>query len=113
MRHPVFVCGALLAVSALAQEPGFQPLFDGKTLNGWTQAAGKGRYVVQDGMIVCPGDGNPVLYTEKEYSDFILRFEFLMAPGGNNGIGIRCPVPGWASKDGIEIQILDAQPRKR
>ncbi|MFG0331916.1 MAG: DUF1080 domain-containing protein [Maioricimonas sp. JB049] len=47
------------------------------------------------------------IYTEREYSDFILRFEFRLPPGGNNGIGLRVPSGGHASRDGMEIQILD------
>ena len=35
------------------------------------------------------GGGN--LYTEREYADFVLRFDFKLTPGANNGIGIRAP----------------------
>jgi hypothetical protein len=100
-----------LAVSALclpAAERGFVPLFDGKSLNGWKLAGGKGRgYIVEDGIIVCPADGGGNLFTEKEYADFVLRFEFRMTPGANNGIGIRAPYEGDAAFKGMEIQILD------
>ena len=51
------------------------------------------------------GRGN--LFTEKEYSDFILRFEFQLTPGANNGLGIRAPLRGNAAYDGMELQILD------
>jgi len=92
----------------LAQEPGFKPLFDGKTLNGWTLVRGHGPgYVVKDGVLVCPADGGGNLYTESEYANFILRFEFKLSAGGNNGIGIRAPLTGDAAYQGMEIQILD------
>lgn len=100
----------LLTASAFAQtEAGFVSLFDGKTLQGWTlYAKGSGRgYIVENGMIVCPPDGGGNLYTEKEFSDFILRLEYRMEPGGNNGIGIRAPLAGDAAYSGMEIQILD------
>jgi hypothetical protein len=99
----------LLAFSSAAAEPGFVDLFDGRTLNGWVLIEGKGPgYVVKDGRIVCPADGGGNLYTEKAYSDFILRFEFRLSPGGNNGIGIRAPLAkGNASYNGLEIQVLD------
>jgi hypothetical protein len=42
-----------------------------------------------------------------EYSDFALRFEFLLAPGANNGLAIRAPLRGDAAYEGIELQILD------
>lgn len=93
---------------ALAAEPGFRPIFDGKSLAGWTLVKGHGPgYVVRDGILVCPADGGGNLFTEKEYSDFVLRFEFKVAPGGNNGIGIRAPLEGDAAYQGMEIQILD------
>ena len=101
----LFVIGCLAACAA---EEGFVPLFDGKTLNGWTLIRPKGSgYVVEDGKIVCPPDGGGNLYTEKEYADFVLRFEFRFEPGGNNGIGIRSPLTGDAAYTGMEIQILD------
>jgi len=35
-----------------AEEQGFVPLFDGKTLDGWVQRGGKAEYRVEDGQIV-------------------------------------------------------------
>jgi hypothetical protein len=91
-----------------AAEPGFTSLFDGKALTGWKLVGGHGPgYVVQDGKIVCPADGGGNLFTEKEYANFVLRFEFLLTPGANNGIGIRAPYEGDAAYKGMEIQILD------
>jgi len=100
----------LLAAAFLqAAEPGFTPLFDGKTLNGWFLVdKGKGSgYLVDNGTIVCPADGGGNLLTNKEYSNFVLRFEFRMEPGGNNGVGIRTPREGNPAYAGMEIQILD------
>jgi hypothetical protein len=37
----------------------------------------------------------------------VLRFEFKMEPGGNNGIGIRAPLAGDIAYSGMEIQVLD------
>ncbi len=93
-----------------AAEPGFMPLFDGKTLNGWQLVGGHGPgYVVENGILVCPADGGGNLYTVKEYADFALRFEFKMEPAGNNGVGVRAPLQGDAAYAGMEIQILDDQ----
>src|SRR6266498_1780239 len=82
----------LLSIGTAADEPGFTPLFDGKTLNGWKLVGGHG-----------PGN----LFTEKEYANFAFRFEFKLTPGANNGIGIRAPFEGDAAYQGMEIQILD------
>jgi hypothetical protein len=84
-------------------EEGFVSLFDGKSLDGW-QGAVKG-YTIKDGAMVCSPGGN--LYTKKEYKNFVLRFEFKLPPGGNNGVGIRTPTQGDAAYVGMEIQILD------
>ncbi len=88
-----------------AAEEGFIPLFNGRDLSGWT--GDLGGYEVRDGIIaVLPGaSGN--LYTDKEYRDFVFRFEFKLTPGSNNGIGIRAPLTGDAAYVGMEIQVLD------
>jgi HEAT repeat protein len=86
-------------------EAGFVFLFNGKDLTGWT--GGAGGYVVEDGTIaVLPGNGGN-LYTDGEYADFHLKFEFKLTPGANNGIGIRTPATGDAAYVGMEIQVLD------
>lgn len=87
-----------------ATEEGFTSLFNGVDLTGWTGA--KIGYRAQDGMLVADKPlGN--LYTNAEFSDFILRFEFKLTPGANNGIGLRVPMNRRASREGMEIQIFD------
>jgi len=89
------------------KEQGFDLLFNGKDLNNWV--GNKTDYVVEDNTIAIyptkEGHGN--LNTEKEYSDFIFRFEFQLTPGANNGLGIHAPLEGDAAYVGKEIQILD------
>jgi hypothetical protein len=109
------ICLLILPIGAGAQnakpksgEKGFTALFDGKSLIGWKLVRGHGPgYVVKDGVLVCPVDGGGNLFTEKEYSNFVFRFEFKTEPGGNNGVGIRAPLEGDAAYAGMEIQILD------
>ena len=84
-------------------EKGFAPLFNCKDFTGWIGDT-KG-YQIQEGKIVCKPGGN--LYTAKEYSDFVFRFEFKLTPGANNGLGIRTPNKGDAAYAGMELQILD------
>lgn len=96
------------------QETGFTPLFNGKDLTGWVYGrrgtgenkTGKG-YQVQDGILFTTKEDGGNLYTEKEYSDFVFRFEFRLTENANNGIGIRAPLEGDAAYAGMEIQILD------
>lgn len=83
-------------------------LFNGRNLDGWTLIGGKGPgYVVENGVLVCPADGGGNLLTEREYGNFVFRFEFKMTPGANNGVGIRAPLAGDIAYTGMEIQILD------
>ena len=90
------------------KEQGFETLFNGKDLNNWV--GNKIDYVVEDNTIAIypiqeSDHGN--LFTEKEYSDFVYRFEFQLTPGANNGLGIHAPLEGDVAYVGKEIQILD------
>ena len=98
---------------ASRNEKDFTPLFNGQDLTGWTYGskAGEG-YRVRDGALYCTGDSGGNLFTEKEYADFTLRFEFKLTPGANNGIGIRAPLKGQVAYQGIEIQVLDDSAEK-
>ncbi len=115
----VLVCAALTPASAasVAQraEKGFTSLFNGKDLTGWVYGrrtggqenkSGRG-YQVENGVIFSTKDDGGNLFTEKEYSDFVFRFEFKLTENANNGIGIRAPLQGDAAYAGIEIQVLD------
>jgi len=106
-RFLAAVAACVLATSpVLAQK--FEKAFDGKSLAGWQLIGGHGPgYVPSNGVLTCPADGGGNLYTEKEYSDFHLKFEFKLSPGGNNGIGIRAPLQGDAAYVGMEVQVLD------
>ena len=92
--------------SACAGE--FVDLFNGKDFSNWG-AAGKAEqagYEVKDGTITSTRKCR-VLKTEKQYSNYVLHFEFKLTPGANNGLGIHYPGQGDAAYTGMEIQILD------
>lgn len=94
-----------IAPQVSEDESGFVPLFNGKDLTGW-----KGDlrgYAAEFGKLVCKETSHLNLFTEKPYGNFIFRFEFKLAPGANNGIGLRTPMMSHAAYDGMEIQILD------
>ncbi|MGI6461409.1 MAG: family 16 glycoside hydrolase [Candidatus Hydrogenedentales bacterium] len=88
-------------VSAL--EEGFVSLFNGVDLTGWE--GDTDGYAAEDGLLVCKPGGN--LYTVKDYANFVLRLEFKLTPGANNGLAVRVPMPAHAAYDGMELQILD------
>lgn len=102
-----YSCGERQAKSDAPKEVPFVSLFNGQNLDGWL--GNKQSYLVQDGVIVIDpqGQGGGNLYTEKEYSDFVFRFEFKLTPGANNGLGIHAPLEGDAAYQGMELQILD------
>jgi hypothetical protein len=94
-------------LSNMEKMESFELLFNGDNLDGWV--GNKTDYVVEEGMIVIYPDrgGKGNLFTEKEYANFIFRFEFQLTPGANNGLGIRAPLVGDAAYVGMELQILD------
>ncbi|WP_436418104.1 DUF1080 domain-containing protein [Petrimonas sulfuriphila] len=89
------------------KKEGFRVLFDGTNLNEWT--GNKKDYVVESGNIVLNPSQNfgGNLYTKEQFDNFIFRFEFMLTPGANNGLGIRAPLEGDAAYGGMELQILD------
>ena len=93
-------------ITAIMLSQGFRLLFNAEDLSGWRgDTTG---YVVEEGRIVVyPERGSGNLYTEDQFSDFVLRFEFKLTSGANNGLGIRTPPEGDAAYVGMELQILD------
>ena len=94
---------------ALEDETGFVPLFDGKSLAGWTVFGGKASaWGVEEGRLVSFGDGGGWLGTPRDYSDFVLRLDFRLTPESNSGIYLRAPADAsHISRTGMEIQLLD------
>jgi len=83
---------SMVGAAVAADEEGFVPLFDGKTLDGWKQFGGKAKYTAEEGVIVgssVPNTSNSFLCTEKHYADFILEYEFKVDPRLNSGVQIR------------------------
>lgn len=100
MRHPIrafwscFATTLLMAAGAWAAEANgdWVPLFDGKTLQGWTQKNGTATYRVEDGAIVGTtneGSPNSFLCTDRDFCDFELKFEVKVDDQLNSGVQIR------------------------
>jgi len=101
-------------LSDAEKQYGIELLFDGKSSTGW-RGAYKNTFpergwAINDGMIevLARGRGGDIV-TEKEYSAFILQFEFKLTDGANSGVKYFVPErpdkPGSAV--GLEYQILD------
>jgi hypothetical protein len=102
------VAGSWILAGAGAHAQEMTPLFDGKSLNGWTTVAGKeGNWVVENGLLITRGEGGGWLSTKDEYADFHVSLEYKLKPGGNSGLFIRSPHEGDPAYTGMEIQILD------
>jgi len=85
---------------------GFVSIFNGEDLSGWQGPVEN--YEVVDGAIRCKAGKGGVLHTTEEYGDFVVRLEFKVPPGGNNGLAIRYPGKGNPAYDAMtELQVLD------
>lgn len=96
-----------VSIARLGQDaPAFKPIFNGRNLDGWV--GNTEGYGVEDGAIrTYPKRAGGDLRTVEQYDDFILRFDFKIPPGANNGIAVRAPLTGDAAYVGMEIQVLD------
>jgi hypothetical protein len=90
--------------AAAADEPGFQSIFDGRTLAGWhvsreTGHGTGGRWVAEDGAIVGsqdrPGNGG-IIITDKKYGNFEIALEMKNDFGPDSGLFLRSTERGQA-----------------
>ncbi|HOX59306.1 MAG TPA: DUF1080 domain-containing protein [Candidatus Paceibacterota bacterium] len=103
----------LLAVTARLcagdVEPGFTPLCDGKTFNGWKMAEeNKDTWTIQDGAFVARGNRCHLFYMGdgKPFKNFHLKVDVMTEPNSNGGIYFhtRYQPEGWP-KGGFETQV--------
>ena len=93
-------------LTADEKKQGFVSLCNGKDFTGW--AGPVENYEVVEGAIQCKADKGGTIFTKEEFSDFIVRLEFKVPPGGNNGLAIRYPGQGDTAYVGMcELQVLD------
>jgi hypothetical protein len=93
-------------LAAHGDAPTWKSLFNGKDLTGWQGPVEN--YQVEEGALVCKPKKGGTLHTTEEFSDFKVRFEYRLPPGGNNGLAIRYPGSGDTAYVGMcEIQVLD------
>lgn len=92
-------------------DEGFETVFNGENFDGW--AGPTDNYEVVNGTLRCrPGKGGTI-YTDDTYSDFAVRLQFRLPPGGNNGLAIRYPGEGDTAYVGMcELQVLDNTAKK-
>ena len=108
-RTCLLIALLLCAGTAAVAEEGFVQLFDGESLDGWILLGKRGDgYAIRDGSIACAKGSGGNLLSASEYANFVLRFEFKLESGSNNGLCVRCPL-GWSDMAyaGNELQIID------
>lgn len=87
-------------------EDNFESLFNGENLEGWIGATDK--YEVVNGAIRCQAGHGGNLITQETYTDFVVRLQFKLPPGGNNGLAIRTPnAQVDPAHQAMELQVLD------
>lgn len=87
------------------EDAAFQSVFNGKDFTGWSGPTDN--YRVANGAITCRPRQGGTIYTNESYGDFVVRLEFKLPPGGNNGLALRYPGQGDAAYAGMaESQIL-------
>ena len=79
------------AIATAAEK--FQPIFDGKTLEGWNviPSQKKNHWSVRDGLLVgkTDGKGSDLIFHDKTLSDYELKLSYRFRTKGNSGIHIR------------------------
>ena len=77
----------------MAQDVKLEKLFSGKDLQGWVVPDSNIWWKAEDGILIAksgPNKKGSILWTEKEYNDFVIETEFLFGVGTvDSGIFIR------------------------
>ena len=114
MKLLSFALGVMLqlAMSAGAAEEGFEPLFDGRSLDGWE--GNLKIFRVEDGAIVGGTLSeriarNEFLCTTRDYGDFELRLKFkVLGKGANAGVQFRSRrIPNHHEVKGYQADLGD------
>lgn len=109
---------ALAAVPAYPEDADFKPLFADGGLESWHVSDWSNVATPQkvDGKAWDLSDGvltglnkRTWLYSDKDFGDFVLKFDWKVSKGANGGLGLRFPPEGDPAYNGMEIQIIDAE----
>lgn len=80
--------------TALVAGEKLEPLFNGKDLSGWKTPEDNIWYLVKDGVLQIrssPDQKGSVLWTEKEYENFVMELEFKFIDGTvDSGVHLKC-----------------------
>jgi hypothetical protein len=107
-----------LANEQIEKEEGFVPLFpkdgvpEGWLVRSWSDvskppANPDTKWFVRDAILHGGEPRGSWLMSQKQYGDFILKFDFKLGPTGNSGCALRAPLAGDPAFDGMELQMAD------
>ena len=93
----------LFALCLLAASP--QPLFNGKTLDGWRHYGPRATFGAANGELTTSGLGNYPNWigTTAEYENFRLEFEYKLAKWAETSVLLRAPEVGRAAQAGLAL----------
>jgi len=119
MKKYILSALVLVTISYTADaQKGFKKLFDGKTTTGWhtynKTTVGSAWEVVDGAIHMNPTkkgkDGGGDLVTDKEYTNFHLKYDWKVAPGANSGLIFfvhEDPKFSQTYLTGPEMQVID------
>ena len=112
MKRIILTIAIILATASVTRAAEFKPIFDGKTLKGWTPAPG-GKWEVKDGAIVGTSPKSErrhgILLTDKQYSDFVVKAKFRVH-SGDSGFYFRAErVKSAVSVNGFQVEVDTSQ----
>jgi Domain of Unknown Function (DUF1080) len=115
-RHLLSGAVAAAALRAAAQDTtGPVPLFDGKTLAGWTIEEGPETafHVSDRAIVVHESAGFPAwLRSARQYENFDFRCEFFIQGWIDSGIYIHAPEHGRNTWEGVQVKIFQQADEK-
>ena len=112
MRSIVLTIAFIIATAPATRAAEFKPIFDGKTLKGWTSAPGC-KWEVKNGAIVGTSPRSErrhgILLTDKHYSDFVVKAKFRVH-SGDSGFSFRAErVKSAVSVHGFQVEVDTSQ----
>ena len=112
MKCIILTITIILATAPVTRAAEFKPIFDGKTLKGWTPAPG-GKWEVKNGAIVGTSPKSErrhgILLTDKQYSDFVVKAKFRVH-SGDSGFYFRAErVKSAVSVNGFQVEVDTSQ----
>ncbi len=112
LKFPLLILAGLSLLAPLSEAGEFKPLFDGKSLSGWTAMPG-GTWEVKDGVIVGKSPASEpkhgILLTDKTYRDFTVKCKFRVH-AGDSGFYFRAEkVDNAVSVFGFQVEVDSTQ----